>query len=530
VNIVAALSVMSLALLAAACASETGSLPAVGRTRTTADAEPTPSATHWQPVFVDLPGALTSVWGASEKDVWLAGSDANDGFGPLVLHLEAGRWLRKKTGATGDLWWVHGFAGGQVFFGGSEGTVIRFDRGRFERIAAPRTHGTVYGVWGADSGEVWAVGGDTLYGTGAFVWKYTGARFENVADLPVPAADVIAYFKVWGTSKSDVWVVGTPGISLHYDGTTFERVDPGVPDPLFTVHASPSGTSIAAVGGADLGVLIERQSTNWASAVLPADTRLLAGICLTNDGGYAVGAEGTVLIKAKDKWIREATGFSTTKALHSVWVDRTGDVWTVGGDVLFPPYGGGLLLHRGATLPTSFSIDDHVEDAGDASPDARDGSRDALPDRGLAESSVEAGEGEPAPKEAGPRDAAPDTADAEGGDSAPRPHVVRCGSATCSLSTERCCANATTGVPAGCVGLADPCPTGEAPVSCDEPSDCGSGRSCCLNRYQQAGDLQNVQCQPSCVGPAVCQSDRDCGAGTCTTFSIMKSYMICLPP
>jgi hypothetical protein len=486
--------------------------------------QPTDAGLSWRQVFTDLPAALTTVWGTNQNDVWVAGSDTQDGLGPMVLHFEAGAWTRKRTASQGDLWWVHGFPGGPILFAGSEGTVLRFTGGRFQRIAAPRTYGTVYGVWGADPTDVWAVGGDPVYGTGAFVWRYTNGRFESVGPLPVPATEVVAYFKVWGTSRDDVWIVGTPGILLHYDGTTLARMDPGVPDPLFTVHASPSGSDYAVVGGSDLGVLLERTSAgSWSQAALPQGTPLLTGVWLTDDGGFTTGAQGTVLSRRRGAWTVEATGLSTEKALHSVWVDPAGGVWAAGGDVLVPPFGNGVLIHRGTAVPTTYSVEDAPPDpVRDSGPDGRAPSRDAMADASTVDSS-------PVPPSPGLGDGMPDQwAPPEPPDAGER--HVRCGAATCTLPGERCCANATTGVPAGCVATSEACPSGRAPVSCDEPADCGTGKSCCLNRYLQAGALQNVQCQPSCVGPSVCQTASDCGGATCTTFPIMKSYEICAPP
>jgi hypothetical protein len=354
------------------------------------------------------------------------------------------------------------------------------------------------------------------------VWRYREGRFENVAALPVPAGDVIAYFKVWGTAPNDVWIVGTPGIMLHYDGSAFERVDPGVFDPLFTVNASPSGSAYAVVGGTDLGVLLERTDMgSWSKVVLPQGTPLLTGVCLTDGGGFATGAQGTVLSRVRGSWRMEATGVFTGKALHSVWADPSGGVWAAGGDVLVPPYGSGVLVHRGATLPATYSIDeappDSIEDGGR---DARAPARDAMPplphDAALP------------PSPAG--DAMPDPHRPEPSDAMPPMGEVQCGKATCTLPGEKCCADPTTGVSTGCVAASAACPSGGAPVTCDEPADCGAGRSCCLNRYLQAGALQNVECEPGCIGPAVCQVDADCASGTCTTFPIMKSYKTCTRP
>src|SRR5688572_27135041 len=80
------------------------------------------SEERWQTVQRDLPGALLSVWGTSASDIWAAGADSRDGKGPTVQRFDGSEWKRVDTGQTsGDLWWVHGFAGGPVYFGGSGG-------------------------------------------------------------------------------------------------------------------------------------------------------------------------------------------------------------------------------------------------------------------------------------------------------------------------------------------------------------------------------------------------------------------------
>src|SRR5262245_40390754 len=79
----------------------TAACPSGAPHRTNADAgsdatPPQPEAgLVWQQVFTDLPAGLTTVWGSSSDDVWVAGTDTTDGRGPMVLHLEGGAWVRK---------------------------------------------------------------------------------------------------------------------------------------------------------------------------------------------------------------------------------------------------------------------------------------------------------------------------------------------------------------------------------------------------------------------------------------------------
>src|SRR5262245_43354297 len=49
-------------------------------------AKPPRTEEGWSLVFNKLPGALISVWGTSENDVWTVGGDPGDG--PTVLHYD----------------------------------------------------------------------------------------------------------------------------------------------------------------------------------------------------------------------------------------------------------------------------------------------------------------------------------------------------------------------------------------------------------------------------------------------------------
>jgi hypothetical protein len=283
-----------------------------------------------------MPGALFSVWGKDERDVWVVGSDAKDGHGPLVLHYDGTRWIRKAVVSTGDLWWVHGFENGLVFMGGTDGTVLRFDAGRFTRVATPNHDVTVFGIWGARR-ECLGGGRRRPYGTGAFMWRLAGDRFEDVGPSP-SHRETLSPIKVWGPEKRRL-DRRSPGTSMHSTVRASAR-RPGRPRPLFTVHARSAGDLYAAVGGADLGVLIERgANAPWKSAAVPSGTRTLFGVWLTAQGGYAVGDDGTVLSRSSGAWVDERTGLAKGKGLHSVWMDATSGVWAAGGDILAPPTG-----------------------------------------------------------------------------------------------------------------------------------------------------------------------------------------------
>jgi hypothetical protein len=317
-------------------------------------------APSWQIVEPHLDAALLSVWGTSERDVWAVGADTRDGQGPLVLHFDGASWAREPTGQSGDLWWAFGFESGPLYLGGAGGTILRVENGVFTRMQTPGT-GTVFGIWGASPDELWAVGGAPGGAQGAFAWRLqtaSGDSWQPVPGFPADLAARDALWKVYGQVSDDVWMVGTGGKMLHWDGSALTPSFAGIAESLFTVHANSQ--RFAAVGGFGSGLILEQDlsgplvQASWRN-VSPAGSQGLVGVCLTaDDGGYAVGQFGYVAKRDAAGWSEEVTRLppdEANRSLHSVWVDPKGGVWAVGGNVVVEPLVDGWLLHKGATVP-----------------------------------------------------------------------------------------------------------------------------------------------------------------------------------
>jgi hypothetical protein len=340
VNSRSALGLSILAGLSVACGSDAPRAP-----------EP------WQLVHESLPGALLSVWGTSDRDVWTVGADAGDGSGPTVLHLEGGSWSRLDTGQRGDLWWVHGFAGGPLFMGGAGGMILRYDESSFTRLTTPGT-GVVFGLWGSSPDQMWAVGGEAGGSQGAFAWRLEGDRWVEAPGFPSDLAVTDALWKVYGRGANDVWMVGTGGKLLHWDGSAITPAFAGLAESLFTVHGNSQ--RFVTVGGFGTGLLLEHPVGAPASAawvdMSPTGAQSIIGVCATEgDGGHAVGDFGYVAERGPSGWVSEETGLEDVfgvRSLHSVWIDASGGVWAAGGEVRVPPLVNGIMLHRGAAVPT----------------------------------------------------------------------------------------------------------------------------------------------------------------------------------
>lgn len=326
------------------------SLGTAGTTGCTGD--PAPSFV-WQGMQRDLPGAMLSVWGRSATDVWSVGADARDGSGPMAIHYDGTRWTRLDTGLrAGALWWVYGTTPDTVWMVGEGGVVLRHNpqSGHTEKLATPGT-ATLFGVWGASNQDVWAVGGDTAMNTGV-LWHFDGTSWSNVS-LPGDLGSRVILYKVWGDSARNVWACGSNGTTLHFDGTTWAEV--AIPEsargPLFTVAGH--GSDLYAVGGNASGIILENHGNGWTQATVDDAPRLSGVFAPATGSPLAVGNSGALWQRRDGRWQQVARPPRTDLDFHSVWVDPSGAVWAVGGDIQSSALTKGVVYRFGERVTTS---------------------------------------------------------------------------------------------------------------------------------------------------------------------------------
>lgn len=304
----------------------------------------------------DEGAALFSVSGTSDKNVWAVGADK--GKGPLALHFDGAGWKRVATGHRGDLWWVHALPDGTAYAAGSEGAVLRFDGKTFSRVPTPGLgKHTVFGVWAAANGDVWAAGGAA--GRDGFIWKKT--RDGAFVDMRLPASlpkrddgERPALLKVWGDDRGTVWVVGDRGTLLRsVAGSDLEVVPTGTTERLFTV--SGHDDLVVAVGGTGSGIILETGPTGAVRSAAPPLTPLLQGVSVGSFGdAYAVGERGTILRRSAGGWLPVENNLGLRfESIHGAYRDPQGGLWAVGGNVLSPKLDAGAFLYFGhGQVPT----------------------------------------------------------------------------------------------------------------------------------------------------------------------------------
>jgi hypothetical protein len=277
---------------------------------------------QWQ-MAASEPAALLSVWGTSASDVWVVGGRSQLAGAPTLLHYDGTAWTRIDSGQRGiDLWWVFGFEGGDVFFSGTGGTILRYRDATFEAMATPRS-GKIFGMWGATPDDLWAVGsGDNGAG---IVWHYDGTAWQEAVTPPGLPPLV---FKVHGQRSDDVWISCAGGLTLHWDGAALLPAATGTTSSLFSIVTIPD--VVIGVGGyTGLGEIVERTADGWTAqpSLIPVAWR---GVAASTEHVYAVGEAGAVAERLASGW-RLVERPPTQNNFHAAWVDPQGGLWGVGG-------------------------------------------------------------------------------------------------------------------------------------------------------------------------------------------------------
>ena len=383
----------------------------------------TPDATQaaplaWSVVVDGHPaGALLSMWAGGPDDVWFVGGERHT---PKVLHLGPAGWTSHDPGTGQQAWWVHGFASGELVIVGDGGSIVRRVGGVWVDESPGLPGATLYGVWGDSPDSLWAVGGPSLSAEadmgpaieGDVLLRYDGTSWEPIElDLGGERSGQ-SLFKVWGSAADNVYVVGSDGLILHYDGGGWaqEMVEGLASISLFTV-AGRSADDVWAVGGGPRGVLLHREAGAWSEVELPAFTpQILQGLRTAPGRPVTVGgAYGFTARLDADGWL--VPDPVTPHVLHAVGEDPGGGTWAVGGDIMIlsPSYAGTLLV-AGREAP-ALEVDPPEPDAAVAAEDATDtpGVEDIGPE--------DVGPEDTGPQDAGPEDVEPDA----GEDTAPDP-------------------------------------------------------------------------------------------------------------
>jgi hypothetical protein len=292
-----------------------------------------PSDPKWSTVQ-ELDRAVLSVWGTSDRDVFAVGGALGNEKPALAMHYDGSAWRELSPGGNDTFWWVNGSSSTDVWMVGTNGRIAHWDGKAF----APHTSGTtatLWGVWAFSPTDAWAVGGTPGGGVAAsndIVLRFDGKTWSREALPDAPLGRSL--FKVWGTSSSDLYVVGEAGTIWHRKGATWtlESKTPLATGTLFTVYGC-SASDVYAVGGNDV---LHSDGTRWSRVTVDLSSQV-NGVSCAGSAVAIVGFGGSKQRLVAGKWVDEFS-IAPFVDLHAVWGDpQSQSFFAVGGDWLSTP-------------------------------------------------------------------------------------------------------------------------------------------------------------------------------------------------
>lgn len=169
---------------------------------------------------------------------------------------------------------------------------------------------------------------------------------------------------VWGSSKSDVWAVGSGGTIIHYDGTTWKQTPTGVQNTFLGVWGS-GPNDVYAVSSSQ----VIMHSTGFASGaaswkLVPTDNEPYNSVFLravwgssANDvrvGGRAFDLDDPDSDNdTGDQFVRRTTAdggiawrpLLGSHTVTSIWGSSADDVWMTADNSVYVSYERGKILH-----------------------------------------------------------------------------------------------------------------------------------------------------------------------------------------
>lgn len=401
--------------------------------------------------------SLFAVWGTGKDDVWMVGTNG------VVLHKTGSglsRVAQSKTMArlsgvfgTGGKLWVIGADGtvlttsdagaswdsstisngidtvkrlvaiagtdaNNIFVSTELGEVYRYNGNAWMRVndPAPDNYG-LYGLWALGS-DVFAVG-DLVYTDMAThdetkrkgtILKWNGSQFDKSLTANAP---LVSLFGIWGSSASNLFMVGLSGTVVRFDGTTFVSSSPidsltGIGAPFVGISGTepnnlvtvgdwggslrwngtqwtpitsitpplPNGSvylrfralsgpidnlwaaAFDATPGKKVPALYQLQGNGWTAVNLPPNATDIQGLSVIGSDLFTVGLNEVILRRSSGTWsgpFPVNQPFAGT-AWRGVWGTDSTHVYIVGGgDFLNDPklqsmYPGRVLFFNGGSV------------------------------------------------------------------------------------------------------------------------------------------------------------------------------------
>ncbi|MCP4713729.1 MAG: hypothetical protein GY868_01325, partial [Deltaproteobacteria bacterium] len=314
---------------------------------------------------------LRSLWGSGADDIYVAGDIGPTGKG-TVIRYNGSEWkVANFTPADADrgLLSVWGIDDENVFIGANtHRTIYHFNGSGWNKISSNTINGnTIAGFWGESVNRIWTPGSLKVILGYEYNMQYLDIDSSDANKaVNQPSTEYRMNLNgVWGSSESNVYVVGEYGCKISWgsciDGTEsniihtsewkgdFTAVDTGSTATLYAIWGT-AANDIFAVGAA--GTVLHYDGSAWAAMATPANTPDLKAVWgLSGASVYAVGNGGTILYYDGSTWAEQTS--DTTEDLTGIWGAASDDIYITGT--------GGTLLSSGAETPQPVCGDGKIE-------------------------------------------------------------------------------------------------------------------------------------------------------------------------
>ncbi len=264
--------------------------------------------------------------------------------------------LQSTTILDGEpLWWVFGLDENKIWATGGQGTILHYNGTDWQKetvnLPPELLEKTIlWGVWGSTTDNLWAVGGSNRRGgpKGLILKRDADGVWQRVTSENLPIENEndpvqgFNFYKVWGLSESQVWIIGEAGSAYFWNGESWRAINVVNPSPnegplplMFTL--SGDAQNIWAVGGYDRGYLWKfsiGMANDWENVTLPWQTPPLNGVFANDQEIYMVGGSGSLIYRKNEENSQFQRTFiqnAEDLTLHAVWKGH--QLWIVGGDL-----------------------------------------------------------------------------------------------------------------------------------------------------------------------------------------------------
>jgi hypothetical protein len=209
------------------------------------------------------------------------------------------------------------------------------------RVDTGESTGPQHGVWGSSPSDIFVVGtGEGIplgNGRGLItggIFHYDGSKWSEMSSSDDEFLEGIMLHAVWGSSSSDVYAVGSRLTILHYDGNGWSPIETGL-----TPDAGPGGgfwgvwgssaNDIYAVGG---HVVLHFDGDSWRTIDLPdTDRDRYSGVWgSSTEDVFILGGLGRVYHYDGSTWEKMDVGEPVN--LNGIWGASSEDVFAAGYD------------------------------------------------------------------------------------------------------------------------------------------------------------------------------------------------------